>query len=326
MSPQSIFSIANAEEFERIALYLFRQQMADCEPYSRFVHALGVVESEVDSVEKIPFLPISFFKTDKIIAGNQPSQIAFTSSGTTGANTSTHYLADVALYEQSLQKGFEQFYGNLAQYCILALLPHYLERTGSSLVYMVQQWMAAGKHPCNGFFLHNTDALLQTLQTLQTQQQPTILIGVSFALLDFVQKNSLHFPQLIVMETGGMKGKHKEIARAQLHQTLCKSFGVPTIHSEYGMTELLSQAYSAGNGVFLTPPWMRIVIRDPYNPLRLQTAGKSGGINVIDLANWHSCAFIATQDRGKCLPNGGFEVLGRLANTPLRGCNMLIED
>jgi phenylacetate-coenzyme A ligase PaaK-like adenylate-forming protein len=321
----NIFSITGAAEFEQIALQVFCSQLVDCKPYRKFVECLQVNVAEVDSLEKIPFLPISFFKTDRVATSNMPPQLVFESSGTTGAETSKHYVADIRLYKQSLMKGFEKFYGASSQYCVLALLPHYLERQHSSLVYMVQQWIAASGHPCSGFFLHNTDELQQRLQTLQTQHQPTILIGVSFALLDFAEKYALNFPELIVMETGGMKGQHKEIARSELHKKLCQSFGVPKIHSEYGMTELLSQAYSAGNGVFYTPPWMKIIICDRYNPLSLLPAGIAGRINVIDLANRDSCSFVQTDDIGKLLPDGGFEVLGRCGNSPLRGCNLLLE-
>jgi phenylacetate-coenzyme A ligase PaaK-like adenylate-forming protein len=321
----NIFSLS-PNEFADAALRLFHIQYDGCHTYRRFVDALQIDPQTVDSVHKIPFLPVSFFKNNAIITGDAVPQMVFESSGTSGADTSKHYLADVALYEKSLRYGFEYFYGAMPQYCIVALLPHYLERQHSSLVYMVQQWMAASAHPACGFFLNNTDELCRRLQDLQTQHQPTILIGVTFALLDFAERYTINFPELIVMETGGMKSRRRETTRMAVHQKLQSAFGGAPIHSEYGMTELLSQAYSAGNGIFYTPPWMRVQIYDMYNPLAAAPAGNKGGINVIDLAGQYSCAFIQTEDMGRLLPDGGFEVQGRLPNTILRGCNMLIPD
>lgn len=312
-------------EFEPAALRLFRMQYEGCAAYRRYVQALQMQPEEVDSIAKIPFLPVSFFKTDRVIMDGLQAQAVFESSGTTGADVSRHYVADIALYNEALRRGFERFYGSLSQYCILALLPHYLERSHSSLAHMAAQWIKESAHPDCGFFLHNTDELYLRLQKLQARRQPAILIGVTFALLDFAERYSINFPELIVMETGGMKNRRQETTRPLVHRALQGAFGGQPIHSEYGMTELLSQAYSAGGGVFYAPSWVRALIYDPHNPLALLPAGCRGGINIIDLAGQHSCAFIQTQDMGVAHPDGSFEVLGRLPDTPLRGCNMLME-
>lgn len=251
-------------------------------------------------------------------------EIVFSSSGTTGMLPSKHLVTDLSLYEQSFNSAFEQFYGQIANTCLLALLPSYLERDGSSLIYMVDALLKQSQHPDSGYFLHNHDDLYARLQQLQATNQKTILIGVTYALLDFIEQYKVEFPDLIVMETGGMKGKRKEMVREELHELLQNGFGVNAVHSEYGMTELLSQAYSYGKGIFNCPPWMKVYLRDTNDPLSLSPDNKTGGINIIDLANLNSCSFIATQDLGKLFPDGSFEVLGRFDNADIRGCNLLI--
>jgi phenylacetate-coenzyme A ligase PaaK-like adenylate-forming protein len=325
MNCYDIFTLRN-EEFEDAAIRLFRMQYRDCAIYHRYVQALQIDVDSVDKVEKIPMLPISFFKTDKVISGCDEYQMVFESSGTTSDNSSKHYVTNLKLYEQSLTCGFHNVYGRFSDYCILALLPHYLERQNSSLVYMVRQWVSACGHSDSGFFLHNTDELYRRLCSLRSVHQPTILIGVTFALLDFAERYEINnFPELIVMETGGMKGRGIEINRKDVHRNLRCSFGSSQIHSEYGMTELLSQAYSKSDGRFYAPAWMKIFIYDSMSPLSYLPSGKRGGIAVVDLANRYSCGFVLTEDEGILYSDGSFEVLGRLPSAPLRGCSMLIE-
>ena len=251
-------------------------------------------------------------------------EVTFTSSGTTGTITSSHFVTDLGWYTESFRLAFSLFYGNIKNYTILALLPSYLEREGSSLIYMVDDLIKQSGNPYSGFFLYNYDELSYRLKKQKEAQKPTLLIGVTFALLDFIEQYKMDFAQLIVMETGGMKGRREEMIREELHEQLCKGFGVNTIHSEYGMTELLSQAYSNGNGIFNCPPWMKTIIRDTNDPMSLLNDGKTGGINVIDLANINSCSFIATQDLGRVYADNSFEVLGRFDNSDIRGCNLLI--
>lgn len=312
--------------FEKQALDVFRYQAIHCEVYSHYLDLLGVKVEMVTSLKEIPFLPICFFKTKTVYASDKQPDTVFTSSGTTGMETSRHAVADLSMYETSYRKGFQYFYGSPTRYAILALLPSYLERTGSSLIDMVEGLITDSQHESSGFFLHNHEALYQRLLRLQEQAQPTLLIGVSFALLDFAEKYQLHFPELIVMETGGMKGRRRELPRQELHSILGAAFGVKAIHSEYGMTELLSQGYSQGHGLFRTPPWMQIQIRDAQNPLRTVPVSTLGGINVIDLANFYSCSFIETQDLGIVHPNGYFEIVGRFDESDIRGCNLLINE
>jgi phenylacetate-coenzyme A ligase PaaK-like adenylate-forming protein len=259
-----------------------------------------------------------------VVSNTNPIQETFTSSGTTGMITSKHLVTDVTLYEESYRKGFSEFYGNIEDYVVLALLPSYLEREGSSLIYMVKDLIELSNHPDSGFYLHNHDELIAKLIALDQAGQNVILIGVTFALLDLIEKHEFQLQHTIIMETGGMKGKRKEMIREELHEQLCKGFGVSAIHSEYGMTELLSQAYSLGNGVFECPSWIQILVRDTEDALTYIQDGKTGGINVIDLANINSCSFIATQDLGKKNPNNSFEVLGRFDNSDIRGCNLMV--
>lgn len=319
-----IFSISSQKEFEKITLKVFRHQYDNNLVYQDFCSLLKKDKSNVKSIEEIPFLPIQFFKSHEIVSSQDQIQETFTSSGTTGTITSKHLVTDVTLYEQSFRKAFSQFYGNIEDYVVLALLPSYLERDGSSLIYMVNDLIEGSNHPESGFYLNNYDELIHKLIELDSSGQNVLLIGVTYALLDLVEKQSFQLKNTIVMETGGMKGKRKEIIREELHAILCNGFGVPTIHSEYGMTELLSQAYSLGNGVFECPPWMSILIRDTEDALTYVEYGKTGGINVIDLANINSCSFIATQDLGKKNPNHSFEVLGRFDSSDIRGCNLMV--
>lgn len=319
-----IFSIRNQKEFEKITLKIFRYQYDNNQVYQDFCTLLKKDKSNVKSIEEIPFLPIQFFKSHEILSSKNPVQETFSSSGTTGTSTSKHLVTDATLYEQSFRNAFSQFYGNIEDYMILALLPSYLEREGSSLIYMVNDLIVGSNHPESGFYLNNYDELIHTLIKLDSSGQNVLLIGVTYALLDLIEKQSFQLKNTIVMETGGMKGKRKEIIREELHTILCKGFDVPTIHSEYGMTELLSQAYSLGNGIFECPPWMSILIRDTEDALTYVDYGKTGGINVIDLANINSCSFIATQDLGKKYPNHSFEVLGRFDTSDIRGCNLMV--
>jgi phenylacetate-coenzyme A ligase PaaK-like adenylate-forming protein len=278
----------------------------------------------VKIISQIPFLPISFFKSHDVVANQNKIEVTFTSSGTTGMITSKHQVTDVLLYEESYRKAFSQFYGDIEDHVILALLPSYLERSGSSLIYMVEDLLQLSKNANGGFYLHNHNDLIEKLAVLEKEEKNTILIGVTHALLDLIEKQNFNLKNTIIMETGGMKGKRKEMIREELHDQLCKGFGVSVIHSEYGMTELLSQAYSLGNGIFECPNWMQINIRDTEDALSYIENGKTGGINVIDLANINSCSFIATQDLGKKYDNNTFEVLGRFDNSDIRGCNLMV--
>ncbi|MGI4729899.1 MAG: hypothetical protein ACRYGB_15095 [Janthinobacterium lividum] len=321
---ESIFSIVNEVQFLEQALQIFQFQAENCAVYKSYLANLKIYPQEIKTLEEIPFLPIEFFKSHAVASNFQHPEVTFTSSGTTGTFTSRHLVSDVSWYKNSFRSGFRQFYGDVKSYAFLALLPSYLERSGSSLIYMVEDLIVETDNSDSGFYLYNDEDLLEKLNLLQQKKQPTILIGVTFALLDFIEKHQLNFPELIIMETGGMKGRRKEMIREELHETLCKGFGVPAIHSEYGMTELLSQAYSLGEGLFNCVPWMKILIRDTNDPFTILPNGKTGGINVIDLANINSCSFIATQDLGKIHPNKMFEVLGRFDFSDIRGCNLLV--
>jgi Acyl-CoA synthetases (AMP-forming)/AMP-acid ligases II len=321
---QQIFSIDTEAAFTETTLQVFRHQAQNCKVYADFIRGLGITPQSVTTVQQIPFLPIEFFKGHRILSSADDAQITFTSSGTTGIITSSHFITDVSWYQESFRKAFKLFYGDIKSYTVLALLPSYLERQGSSLIYMAQDLISQSENPDSGFYLYNYDELAVKLAEQQKAGKPTLLIGVTFALLDFVEQHQINFPELIVMETGGMKGRRKEMIRQELHEALYKGFGVKSIHSEYGMTELLSQAYSKGEGIFNCPPWMKIITRDTNDPLSLVNDGKVGGINVIDLANINSCSFIATKDLGKIYADGSFEVLGRFDNADIRGCNLLI--
>lgn len=325
MQYTTIFSIKDDYDFKQQALKTFRYQAKNNEIYRQFIQLLHIDVSEVKEIHQIPFLPIALFKTHQVVTGKKPVQEIFYSSGTTGMQLSKHYVSDLALYRESYLKGFQNFYGNLQEYTILALLPNYLERKGSSLVYMVNDLIHLSNKKDSGFYLNNLEDLAKKLKELDKKGEKVLLIGVSFALLDLIEKFQFKLKNTIIMETGGMKGRRKEIIRQELHELLKKGFGVKKIHSEYGMTELLSQAYSDGNGIFKTPNWMQILIRDTEDALTIFPNNKTGGINVIDLANQHSCSFIATQDLGKTFSNGSFEILGRFDNSDIRGCNLMIE-
>lgn len=325
ITTEAIFSINNEEQFKRLALEIFKFQAVHCAVYKEYIHHLHTNIEAVSEIEQIPFLPISFFKSHTILSSTNPVEVVFSSSGTTGTIQSQHHVTDSKLYEQSYLQAFNAFYGNIENYCFLALLPSYQQREGSSLIYMVNDLIEKSKHPKSGYFLYNHDELLQTLNELKSKNQKTVLIGVTYALLDFIEHFDLNFENLIVMETGGMKGKRKEMVREELHEQLTKGFGIKSIHSEYGMTELLSQAYSLGEGIFNCPKWMKVLIRDVNDPLTLIPNGKTGGINVIDLANLNSCSFIATQDLGRINPDQSFEVLGRFDHADIRGCNLLVQ-
>lgn len=319
-----IFSIQTADQFEETALKIFRYQAETCMPYSSFIANLGIKVADIKCYSQIPFLPVEFFKSHIVVSGNKKPQLTFSSSGTSGMLQSQHYVADITIYQNSFSLAFKQFYGDINNKAILALLPSYLEREGSSLIFMIDDLIANSGNLQSGYFLYDHAQLHETLKQLQHQQTNTILIGVTYALLDFAESHSMDFPELKVMETGGMKGKRREMIREELHEILCTGFGVPVIHSEYGMTEMLSQAYSKCGGIFHCPNWMKVLIRDTNDPLSLLAAGKTGGINIIDLANIHSCSFIATQDLGKLYEDGRFEVLGRFDNSDIRGCNLLV--
>ncbi|WP_322551413.1 acyl transferase [Flavobacterium psychraquaticum] len=324
ISQEAIFQINSKKEFDKITLKVFRHQYDNNLVYQQFCNLLRKDKNNVKSVLDIPFLPIQFFKSHEVLSSDKAIQTTFTSSGTTGMQRSKHLVTDVSWYEESYRLAFSEFYGNIEDYCVLALLPSYLEREGSSLIHMVEDLITLSNHQDSGFYLNNYDELISKLIELDSSGQNVLLIGVTYALLDLIEMQKFQLKNTIIMETGGMKGKRKEMIREELHSLLCNGFGVSKIHSEYGMTELLSQAYSLGDGVFECPPWMQILIRDTEDALTYVAEGKTGGINVIDLANINSCSFIATQDLGKKQPNHSFEVLGRFDNSDIRGCNLMV--
>ena len=315
-----IFSISSDAEFEREALRLFRYQAEHCAPYAEYLRLIGVEPSSVHSVEAIPMLPIELFKTHKIYCGEDEPQMIFTSSATTGMTQSRHYVEDLALYERAFTEGFNHFYGSPKECSIYALLPSYLEREGSSLVYMAEKLIV--QSGCGGFYLNDYEKLLNDMSH---DYNPKILLGVTYALLDLAENYAPHLEHMVVMETGGMKGRRKELPKSELHKILCSAFGVERIHSEYGMAELMSQAYSFGDGVFRTPRWMRVLVRDVNNPFARLADGRRGGLDIIDLANRSSCAFIATQDMGIRYTDGSFRIEGRISQSDVRGCNLLVQ-
>jgi len=321
---EEIFQISSKEEFERIALEVFRYQTQNIPIYKEYIERLRINPGEIKHSEKIPFIPIQFFKSREIKLAGVEANAVFESSGTTGNQTSRHFVTDIELYIRSFTSAFNHFYGNPTDYCILALLPSYIERKGSSLVFMVDRLIKQSQHPESGFFLNEFDNLAEILNRLDSNGQKCLLIGVSFALVDFTERHTFKLKNSIVMETGGMKGRRKEMIREELHHHLCNAFGLKEIHSEYGMTELLSQAYSNGKGIFKCPNWMKVVVRDPYDPLTTLSHQKAGAINIIDLANIYSCSFIQTEDLGRTYDDGSFEILGRMNEAQLRGCNLLV--
>lgn len=324
INTHSIFNIKTQSEFEDLALQIFKFQFENNRVYRSFCDLLYKHPSEVKTLKDIPFLPIQFFKTREVISSKEAIKTTFISSGTSGSETSKHHVTDLNIYYESFTKGFEKFYGKIEDYVILGLLPSYLEREGSSLIYMVDSMIKISKHPESGFYLNTLSELKDVLITLDSKGKKTLLIGVSFALLDLIETYQFNLKNTIVMETGGMKGRRKELIRAELHERLKNGFGVNQIHSEYGMTELLSQAYSNGNGIFNCPPWMHVLTRDTEDALTIQASGRTGGLNIIDLANVNSCSFIATQDLGSINNDGSFEVIGRFDNSDIRGCNLML--
>jgi phenylacetate-coenzyme A ligase PaaK-like adenylate-forming protein len=320
-----LVSIRREADFEKLALEIFRLQSENNDVYREFMDNLRVNPSMVKSLDQIPFLPVELFKSQAVVTGAGPFGLIFTSSGTSAEEVSRHYLKDASLYEHVFTETFRRFYGNPEDYILLALLPSYLERSGSSLIYMMERLIKKSGSSDSGFYLRDFGKLHDTLKRLRAQEKKTLLFGVTFALLDFAQAFPVEFPNLIVMETGGMKGRRKEMVREEVHEILRCAFRVKEIHSEYGMTELLSQAYSSGNGIFSMPAWMRVIIRDAYDPLLPAGFNHTGGINVIDLANIDSCAFLATQDLGKVYPDFSFEVLGRFDFSEVRGCNLMTD-
>ncbi len=318
-----IFEIKSDREFDSLALEIFEYQYHNTDVYREFCDRIGVGPKVVSHLEEIPFLPIELFKTKEIITAGKTAEFCFRSSGTTGSEVSAHYVADLELYRISFRKAFKKFYGDIRQYCVLGLLPSYLERKDSSLVFMVEDFIRQSEHPESGFYLHDYKNLSSQLQKLEEANTPVLLIGVTFALLDMIESCQFSLKNTIVMETGGMKGRRMELIREEVHSTLKEAWGLAEIHSEYGMTELLSQAYSKGSGEFNSPEWMRIMIRDTEDPRKILQEGLTGGINIIDLANIYSCSFIASQDLGKLLPDGRFEVLGRFDHSDIRGCNLM---
>jgi phenylacetate-coenzyme A ligase PaaK-like adenylate-forming protein len=323
---QRIFNIKSDADFSHSAVEIFNYQFEGNPVYREFITSLGKDPSLIKTVSEIPFIPIEFFRNHRIITGDSPVEMIFESSGTTGAITGKHFINDLSLYEESFLRTFRLFYGQPEEFFIAALLPSYTEREGSSLVYMADNLIRRSKNPNSGFYRDNIAELINRIAEAKKKAQKILLLGVSFALLDLAEKHSPDLSGAIIMETGGMKGRRKELTRAELHSILKTKFNVPSIHSEYGMTELLSQAYSNGNGLFRCPSWMRILIRDPQDPLSLESEpGKTGGINIIDLANINSCSFIAAGDLGKVYEDGSFEVLGRFDNSDIRGCNLMVE-
>ena len=318
-----IFNINSESEFNNLCMKAFDFQMKNNKIYKEYSNII-LKGNELNSIKKIPFLPIEFFKTDQIICTGQKIEEIFLSSGTTG-NQSKHLISDLGIYKKSFRKSFDQFYGNISEYCILSLLPNYREREGSSLIYMVDDLIKNSQHPKSGFYLNNYKGLSSTLEELEKTGQKTILIGVSYALLDLADQFPQKLKHTIIMETGGTKGERKELIKEELHKILKNAFSLNKIHSEYGMTELLSQSYSKGDNIFKSPTWKRILIRDVNDPLTIIGNDKTGGINIIDLANIYSCPFIATQDLGKTFTDGSFSVLGRFDNSDVRGCNLLVQ-
>ncbi|GAB4138081.1 MAG: acyltransferase [Bacteroidia bacterium] len=321
----TLFNIDSESHFISAALQVFRHQYNHCSVYRAFASALGKTPDSVAALHDIPFLPVEFFKTHRVYSSSHPPQITFTSSGTTGQITSRHEVADVNIYETSFLKGFERFYGNPAEWTFLCLLPSYLEREGSSLVYMADVLIRKSASQQSGFYLKNYRELSEKLRMLNASGTKTLLLGVTYALLDLAEQFPQALENITIMETGGMKGKRREMIREELHSILKSAFHVNAIHSEYGMTELLSQAYSLGEGKFFTPPWMKILIREMNDPFSFVPEGKTGGVNIIDLANIHSCSFIATSDLGKIRADGSFEILGRFDNSDIRGCNLMVQ-
>jgi phenylacetate-coenzyme A ligase PaaK-like adenylate-forming protein len=309
--------------FTQHALELFQKQAVEVEIYRQFIENLGINPKTITKLDEIPFLPVEFFKSSEVYCGQQPPEIVFTSSSTTNTGQSRHMVASIDWYRDAFIQSFLHFFGNPEEFCFLFLLPSYMEREGSSLIFMAEELVKMSNYGQSGFYLNNFNDLHAQLIENEDHKIPTILFGVSFALLDFAENCKINLQSTKVMETGGMKGRRAELPREALHEILTKSFGVASIYSEYGMTELLSQAYSTGNGLFSAPPWMKIMLYNPYNPLSIST-NNTGGINIIDLSNRDSCAFLQTSDIGRIHSNEQFEILGRFDYSDVRGCNLLV--
>ena len=318
---ESILNIQDQAQFSKCALELFRYQAERCEPYRRYIELLGINPAEVNTIEDIPFLPIELFKSSDVYCGEESPEIIFTSSNTGSTQPSRHMMASLKTYREAFTRAFEQFYGKAEEWSIYGLLPNYLEREGSSLVYMVDRLIK--RCGSGGFYLNNYE---QLIHDIKSDPKPKILLGVSYALWDIAEKYAPKLEDTIIMETGGMKGRREELSKSELHKILCEGFGVEAIHSEYGMAELTSQAYSKGGGIFYAPNWMRVMVRDVNDPFDHAPQGMRGGIDIIDLANLSSCAFIQTQDIGRVLSDGGFMVEGRIAGSDIRGCNLLVHN
>jgi hypothetical protein len=322
---EEIFRVADSQSFERTALEIFRLQAKECPVYREYLRLLGTEIASVGDIFSVPFMPVTFFRDHNVFTGEGASERIFTSSGTASMHRSHHAVRNMALYDESLERTFRLFYGDPAGYAIMGLLPSYLEREGSSLIYMVNRLMTLSGNSFAGFFLDDHEALMKAVDRARLAGLRVMLIGVTFALLDMAEGHPADLSDAIIMETGGMKGRRKEMIREEVHEIIREAFGVTSVHSEYGMTELLSQAYSAGEGLFRTPPWMKVLIRDSHDPMaHSDAAGTAGGISVIDLANIWSCSFIATSDLGRMHEGGLFEVQGRFDEADLRGCNLLV--
>ncbi|MFT4155393.1 acyl transferase [Parafilimonas sp.] len=316
-----IFQVKN--NFSELAIKLFNLQYEQNPVYKNWCDYLGTNANSITSVEKIPFLPISLFKTKKVLTGNDEYALFFESSGTTQNSKSRHYIKDIQVYIESFSRGFELFYGDIKEWCIIGLLPSYLQQQHSSLIKMVDELIKRSGHTESGFYLNEVGQLHQVLQQLEQHGQKTLLIGVTYALLDFAEQYPMQLSSTVIMETGGMKGRRKEITRNEVHDILKQRFHIPQVHSEYGMSELLSQAYAGANGIFNCPPWMKVLVRDEDDPLLVKIKGK-GALNIIDLANINSCAFIATDDVGEVFEDGSFAVAGRLDGSDIRGCSLMV--
>ena len=321
----NIFDIKNGDEFKELSLKVFSFQYERNKVYKRWCELMKRNPSNVKTLYDIPFLPISFFKTHKVVSFQEMPVHFFRSSGTTGKNTSNHFIYSLEIYEKSFIRCFEQFFSNAKDYCFIALLPNYLEQGNSSLVYMIDHLIKESKYKESGFYNGSLSEVIKTLKLCEEKKTKTILFGVTYALLDLIDIENLELKNTIVFETGGMKGRRKEIVREELHKILCEGFGIKSIASEYGMCELFSQAYSKGEGRFYCPNQMKVLIRDTYDPLSFIDKNKTGGINIIDLANIYSCSFIETEDLGKSYQDNSFELLGRIDNTTTRGCNLLYD-
>ena len=319
---ENIFKIKTIDDFESMAVKIFKYQFDNNKIYRSFCDLINKNPSDITNSNQIPFLPIKFFKSHTVLSSNQSIEKKFISSGTTNTNLSTHYITDLKLYESSFENSFKYFFGDIKEFTILALLPSYLENKNSSLIYMADKLIKESNRKNSGFYLDNYIELKDKL--IELKKEKVILIGVTFALLNLIEKFNFKLPNLTIVETGGMKGRRKEMIRNELHTKLINGFGTDLICSEYGMTELLSQAYSTNNGIFQCPPWMKIHIREPQDALSFKKNGITGGVNVIDLANINSCSFIATEDLGKKNNENNFEILGRFDNSDIRGCNLLV--